>query len=148
MSVRSFGVRVLGLAALLAVAAPAAGFWSPRLYTIRGYLDCAPSGATVVDRVELTDDGVSKRRLLVTAYRSSGDDPVRYLSQQPLAPYSVWGKGGDVARLLAAPKGAEVNGTFVLYTQANPALAIANLDVVTTETVADTQAGAASECRS
>ena len=102
----------------------------------------------MVDRVELTDDGVSKRRLLVTAYRSSGDDPVRYLSQQPLAPYSVWGKGGDVARLLAAPKGAEVNGTFVLYTQANPALAIANLDVVTTETVADTQAGAASECRS
>jgi len=103
---------------------------SPRIYLIQGYLDRAPDGATVIDRVEIAASGEPSRQLLVTRYRSPGDVLLGgYLSRELISPYRVFGKGGNVSRLLGAPEGAEIEGTFVVYTQAVPSLLIADLDL-------------------
>src|SRR5262249_28927803 len=125
MTVRLSGARALYAAALLGVATSASAFPSSRVYTMRAYLDCAPRGATVVDRIDITGGGASRRQLYVTVFRNAGDGPVEDLSQEPLSPYIVWGDGGDVTRLFAAPRGTEFAGTVVLYKQATPAFLIA-----------------------
>jgi hypothetical protein len=69
---------------------------------------------------------------LVTVYRSPGDlPPSRYLSRELMSPYLVSGKNEDVARLIGAPEGTEIMGTFVVYTTGPPWLLIAQLDLPT-----------------
>ena len=102
----------------------------PPVYLIQGYLDRAPEGATVIDRVEIAATGGPTRLLLVTVYRSAGDLLLdRYLSRELMSPYLVRGKREEVARLLGAPEGAEIKGTFVVYTDGAPWLFIAQLDL-------------------
>jgi len=103
---------------------------SPRLYLIQGYLDRAPDGANVIDRVEIAATGKPTRHLLVTSYRSSGGTLLAsYLSRQLISPYRVFGNSGNVSRLLGAPEGSEIKGTFAFYTEAVPSLLIAELDL-------------------
>ena len=52
-----------------------------------------------------------------------------YLSRELMSPYRVFGKAGNVSRLLGAAEGTEIKGTFVVYTQAVPSLLIADLDL-------------------
>ena len=102
---------------------------SPRLYRIEGYLDRAPEGEAVIDRVAIAAPGERSHELLVTRYRIAGGVLLgHYLSRELISPYRVIGNQANVSRLLGAPKGAAVKGTFVVYTQAVPSLMIADLD--------------------
>jgi hypothetical protein len=130
---RSAGAAIL---VLLTAATAASAFISPLrqppIYTIQGYLDRAPAGTTVIDRIQVAATGRPPRWLLVTVYRSPGDlPPSRYLSRELMSPYLVSGKNEDVARLIGAPEGTEIKGTFVVYTTGPPWLLIAQLDLPT-----------------
>jgi len=119
---------------LLTVATTASAFFSglpePPVYMIQGYLDRAPEGTAVIDRVEIAATDKPARSLLVTVYRSPGDVLLdRYLSREMMSPYLVRGKGEDVARLIGAPAGTEIKGTFVVYTDGPPSLFIAQLEL-------------------
>ena len=119
---------------LLTVATTASAFLSgrtePPIYMIQGYLDRAPEGTTVVDRFQIATTGKPARWLLVTVYRSPGDVLLdRYLSREMMSPYLVMGKSDQVARLIGAPTGTEIKGTFVIYTSGPPSLFIAQLDL-------------------
>jgi hypothetical protein len=48
-----------------------------------------------------------------------------------MSPYLVSGKNEDVARLIGAPEGTGIKGTFVVYTTGPPWLLIAQLDLPT-----------------
>jgi hypothetical protein len=97
---------------------------------IQGYLDHAPTGTKVIDRIQITATAKPTRWLLVTIYRNPGDVSLdRYLSRELMSPYWVRGKSEDVARLLGAAEGAEIKGTFVVYTGGSPWLLIAQLDL-------------------
>jgi len=128
MTIRSHGSRST-LAALVLVAAfatTAFGFIdSFGLYTIEGYLDRAPNGATIVARLDIGTAGALRRQLLVTSYRRRGGSLESQLSAEP---YLVWGRSEDVSRLLGAPEGSAVKGTFAVYPQAIASLLIASLD--------------------
>ena len=135
MKLRSFDPRtlILGVFVVLsgATAAQARFFSSspPRPYIIEGYLDRAPNGATVVDRVEIFAADHPKHWLLVTSYRAPGAIPLdRYLSWPLLHTYALSGKREEVSRLLDAPAGTEIRGTFLVYTQSYPLLVISELD--------------------
>src|SRR4029077_11411904 len=73
---RSAGAAIL---VLLTAATAASAFISPLrqppIYTIQGYLDRAPAGTTVIDRIQVAATGRPPRWLLVTVYRSPGDLP-------------------------------------------------------------------------
>jgi hypothetical protein len=119
---------------LLTVATTASAFSSglpePPIYRIQGYLDRAPEGTTVIDRVQIAATDKPARWLLVTVYRSPGDVLLdRYLSREMISPYVVRGKGEDVARLIGAPAGTQIEGTFLVYTNGPPSLFIAQLDL-------------------
>jgi len=102
----------------------------PRPYIIEGYLDRAPDVAKVIDRVEIFSDPKAKRWLLVTRYGAPGEINLdRYLSWPLEHTYAVGGKKAAVARLLRAPAGAAVKGTFLVYRRASPMLVISQLDV-------------------
>ena len=102
----------------------------PRPYIIEGYLDRAPDTAKVVDRVEIFSDAKPKRWLLVTRYGAPGEINLdRYLSWPLEHTYAVSGKKAEVARLLQAPPGAAVKGTFLVYRRNYPMLVISQLDV-------------------
>jgi hypothetical protein len=95
----------------------------------RGYLDSAPKGATVVDRVQIFAPDCPKHWLLVTSYRAHGEIPLdRYLSWPLLHTYALSGKREEVSRLLDAPAGSDIRGTFLVYTQSYPLLVISELD--------------------
>ncbi|MGH7820668.1 MAG: hypothetical protein ACREQ9_12935 [Candidatus Binatia bacterium] len=134
MNTRFSSLRSAALAAAVLVvsslATTALGFSdSYRLYTIEGYLDRAPEGATVVDRVEIGAIGTPRRQLLVTAYRSPGEILLdRYLSREFRSPYVLRGNRDYLSRLLEAPEGAPIKGTFAVYQQAIPSLLVAQLD--------------------
>jgi hypothetical protein len=129
MANRSHSVRSM-LAALILVAAFATTAFdyvvdSFKLYTIEGYLDRAPAGATIVARLDIGNGATAHRQLLVTSYRTDAD----VVSQQDLsAHYLLRGTSEDVTRLLAAPEGSAVNGTFAVYPHAIASLLIASLD--------------------
>jgi hypothetical protein len=135
MKLRSSHTRTLILALFVVLSgATAARSWfflpsPPRPYIIEGYLDSAPKGATIVDRVEIFTSDRPRRRLLVTSYRAPGEIPLdRYLSWPLLHTYALSGKREDVSRLLDAPAGTEIRGTFLVYTQSYPLLVISELD--------------------
>jgi hypothetical protein len=96
-----------------------------QLYTIEGYLDRAPDGARIVTRLDIGTAGAPRRQLFVTSYRRSGGLFEGRLSAER---YLVRGNPADVLRLLGAPQGSAVKGTFAIYPQAIASLLIASLD--------------------
>lgn len=124
-----FAAALLLSAAAGAEARPLFPIEPPPAYIIDAYLDRAPKGATVVDRVQIFAAGQPKRWLLVTSYRAPGEIPLaEYLSWPLEHTYAVSGKRDDIARLLGAPAGAQIKGTFLVYTRNYPLLVIAELD--------------------
>ena len=117
------------LAALIVVATLATAAFglidSSKLYTVEGYLDRAPNGATIIARLDVGTIGLPRRQLLITAYRSEAR---LFGDELSAAPYVVRGKLYDVDRLLRAREGSAVKGTFVIYPQAIATLVIASLD--------------------
>jgi len=134
MAMRFLVARVAVLAALVvfvsSLATTAFAFTgSYRLYLIEGYLDRAPNGVKIIDRIEIGATGEPRRQLLVTSYRSPGEMPLdRYLSRERSSRYLLWGKREDVSSVIGAPEGSVIKGTFVAYQQAIPSLLIASLD--------------------
>jgi len=101
----------------------------PPIYHIEGYIDRAPKGTKVIDRIQIAARNEPTRTLLVTFYGNPGDAaPDRYLSREMMSPYQLMGNRDDVSYLLRAPAGTVVEGTFVVYTQGGPALRVASLD--------------------
>jgi hypothetical protein len=97
---------------------------------IQGYLDRAPQGTTVIDRIQIAASDEPTRWLLVTAYRNPGDVLLdHYLSRELISRYMVMGKSEEVVRLLGAPEGTAIEGTFIVYTDGLPSLFIAQLDL-------------------
>jgi hypothetical protein len=101
----------------------------PPPYIIDGYLERAPKDATVIDRIEISAYHQPKRWLLVTSYRAPGEIGLdRYLSRVLVRPFMITGNPQDVSRILNAPAGTEIKGTFVVYTRSYPSLHIAQLE--------------------
>jgi hypothetical protein len=127
--------RMLGIAAfsmlLDANHGRAEGFvpLQPPIYHIEGYIDRAPMGIRIIDRIQIAAHNEPTRTLLVTVYGTPGDAALdRYLSREMMTPYQLMGSRDDVSYLLHAPAGTVVEGTFVVYTQGGPALRVASLD--------------------
>ena len=122
MATRSL-LALVGFVAALA-AAPLSPANALDLYTIEGYLDCAPSQAEVIGRVEVSASKARTRYLLVTACRSSRSACVDLeLAHGTLLRW----KREDVSRLLGAPTGAAVKLTFAVYEQPMTTLLIVEL---------------------
>jgi hypothetical protein len=127
--------RLLGAACLL-VAARTASFalspWSgdlhqPSLYVIEGYLDRAPDDVEIQDQIDITAYG-RRHTLLVTRYGTPGETGLdRYLSRVMAQPFAIRGTSEDVNRLMTAPAGTKIAGTFAAYTGGSPSLLIADL---------------------
>ncbi|MGH7897670.1 MAG: hypothetical protein ACREQQ_06940 [Candidatus Binatia bacterium] len=99
----------------------------PSLYMIRGYLDRAPDGARIVDRIEIAH-GRDARRLLVASYGTPGVTTLDlYLSRSMVQTYWLSGDEAEVKRVMSAPPGTRIEGLFVAYTSAPPKLLIAEL---------------------
>ena len=123
-------------AACLLVASRAASFafspsppflHQPSLYVIEGYLDRAPQGAQVQDGIDISANG-RRRTLLVTRYGTPGETGLdRYLSRVMAQPFTLRGTSQDVDRLVNAPPGTKIAGTFAAYTQGSPWLLIQDL---------------------
>src|SRR5207247_10928100 len=108
---RSFSSRLVRMTAARAVSALTPPPRHPPIYTIQGYLDRAPAGTTVIDRIQVAATGRPPRWLSVTVYRSPGDlPPSRYLSRELMSPYLANRKNEAVARLLGAPEGRQSKG--------------------------------------
>jgi hypothetical protein len=127
--------RTIAAAATLVLTAATSAFalWpsnlphQPQLYVIQGYLDRAPENAAIMDRIGIEAHG-KRRTLLVTWYGTPGETGLdRYLSRSMAQPFSVNGTKDDVRRLIEAPPGTRVDGTFVAYTDGPPSLLIADL---------------------
>jgi len=102
---------------------------APPVYLIEGYVDMAPDESKVIDRVDVTAEGQSTRWLLVTSYKAIGGVLLGdYLSRSLAHPWLVRGKPEEVARLLKAPAGTPVEGTFLVYAGGVPSIFIADLD--------------------
>jgi hypothetical protein len=130
--------RPFGLlpAACLLLAVPAAAFAlspsppfleQPSLYVIEGYLDRAPQDAEIRDSIEVRVNG-RRRTLLVTRYGTPGQTGLdRYLSRVMARPFTIRGTSENVERLVGAPPGTKIAGTFAAYTQGSPWLLIQDL---------------------
>lgn len=102
---------------------------APPVYLIEGYIDRAPDESKVIDKVDISGQDLPVRWLLVTSYRAIGGVLLNdYLSRTLQHPWLVRGKREDVARLLGAPAGAAVEGTFLVYAGGVPSLFVADLD--------------------
>jgi hypothetical protein len=125
--------RMLGIAALLlllgANRARPEGFvpFHPPVYRIEGFIDRAPKGTEVIDQIQIAARNEPTRTLLVTVYQGEAALD-RYLSREMMSPYQLMGNRDDIARLLRAPAGTAVQGSFVVYTGGGPALRVVFLD--------------------
>ena len=127
-------VSLVAVAFMLAgIGRAAATIWpfdlpqQPTLYIIRGYLDQAPPDAKIMDRIEISANH-KNRTLLVTWYGTPGETMLdRYLSRVMAHPYSTRGAKEDVSRIIDAPPGSEIEGTFAAYTNGPPSLLITDL---------------------
>ena len=100
----------------------------PSMYVIQGFLDRAPQGTKIADRIDLVHSGYARRPLLVTYYGTPGETPLDlYLSRSMSSRYSLNGADADVQRVMKAPVGTRIDGTFVAYTSGSPSLLIADL---------------------
>lgn len=117
--------RLLGLALVALLIPVAAGAFAgthfffptqPIIYSIEGYLDHAPDGAAVELQVKVGAGG-HNRVLLITAYRrmGSGDPSVLTRDLGMYEPdFILQGPSEAIARILDAPAGSRVSGTFQL----------------------------------
>ena len=131
MFCRPFGL--LSAAACLLLGVPAAAsdlspsppfLPQPSLYVIEGYLDRAPQDTEIRDSIEIRVNG-RRRTLLVTRYGTPGQTGLdRYLSRVMAKPFTIRGTSEDVERLVGAPPGTKIAGTFAAYTQGSPWLLI------------------------
>ena len=86
----------------------------PVIYSIEGYLDHAPDGAAIEAQVKVGAGG-HNRALLITAYRRLGSgDP--WALTRDLGMYEpdfiLQGPSEAITRILEAPAGSRVSGTF------------------------------------
>jgi hypothetical protein len=99
----------------------------PSLVVIEGYLDRVAPEVKVLDRIDIVADG-RRHTLLVTRYGTPGETGLdRYLSRVMARPFTIEGTSEDVDRLVNAPPGTKIAGTFAVYTQGAPSLLIADL---------------------
>src|SRR5207244_10874122 len=69
-----------------------------------------------------------RHTLLVTRYGTPGETGLdRYLSRVMAQPFAIQGTSEDVDRLVNAPAGTKIAGTFAAYTSGSPSLLIADL---------------------
>ena len=125
-------------ALILLVGAGAAGAFSlwpndlprqPNLYRVVGYLDHAPEGVKVRDRVTIRAQGFPTRELLVTQYGTPGETTIDLeLSRALGRRYAISGTGAEVARLFSIPEKQEFAALFVAYTDGPPNLVIGDLE--------------------
>ena len=125
---------LLALAVLAAAAtAQAYSLWpeslpkQPSLYVIHGYLDQAPEGTPIRDRIEISAAN-HRRMLLVTWYGTPGETSLdRDLSRSMARPFGIRGPEDLVSRIAEAPTGTRIEGTFAAYTSGSPWLLISEL---------------------
>jgi hypothetical protein len=99
----------------------------PSLYIIEGYIDRASAQATIRDRIDISAHG-QRRTLLVTRYGTPGEMELdRYLSRVMAQPFVIRGTSENVERLVKAPSGTKIAGTFAAYTHRSPWLLIGDL---------------------
>jgi len=99
----------------------------PSLYIIEGYLDRAPHDVKIQDQMGITAHG-RRHTLLVTRYGTPGETGLdRYLSRVMAQPFAIQGTSEDVDRLVNAPAGTKIAGTFAAYTGGSPWLLIVDL---------------------
>ncbi len=118
--------RLLGaaLAALLLAPVTAGAFAGthffvpapPVIYMIDGFLDQAPTGTSVEERVTIGRGGQSRTFLITSYHRLGSGDP--WVLTRDLGLYRpdfiLQGQSRAIARLLSAPPGTRVSGTFQL----------------------------------
>lgn len=105
---------ISGIVTLLGVGSATAIGPHLEAYRVKGHLDRAPESARVLDRLEI-GRGATARTLHVVA-----SEPVLDAGACPSCPtmfeargrYDVVGDGGDVARLLESPLGAEFSAVL------------------------------------
>lgn len=124
------------VATLAAAGAALASSWpsnlpeQPSMIRIEGYLDRAPENTPVLDRIELVGKNQPRRPFFVTEYGAPGEIPLdQHLSRSMSNVYGLMGEPALVQRLIEAPSGAHVRGTFVAYTYGSPALLIGELEL-------------------
>lgn len=102
----------------------------PQLYRIRGYMDSAPVGVTILDRLEISPRDGEPRELLVTEYGGPGEIPLtRRLSRVMGAPrFTVRGRQEVVKRLFETADGVEIEALFVSYAESARMLVLGNLE--------------------
>lgn len=100
-----------------------------REYTIHGYLDRAPAGAKKLDQVTITASGLPSRELVIGKYGMPGDVPpfAGQLSRSVVPYYVVYGSAEAKLRLMNAPAGSAVEGTFVVTPGSSGSLYIIEL---------------------
>ena len=129
---RAFGSLLAAACFLVAARSLAFSAWpndlpQPSHYVIEGYLDHGPKDANICDRIDIVAHG-KRHTLLVTHYGTPGETGLdRYLSRVMAKPFDIWGTSEDVDRLVDAPPGTKIAGTFAAYTQGAPSLLIADL---------------------
>jgi len=127
-------LRILSLTlAIVASAATAHAAWpedlpSPEMYVIHGYLDRAPEGTKILDRIEISADRRG-HTLLVTWYGTPGETSFdQHLSRRMAKPFQIRGPEDLVKQIGAAPAGTKIEGKFEAYTNGPPWLLIAELE--------------------
>lgn len=126
---------VAAVLAWAATASSASSLWpgslpsGPSLYIVEGYLDRAPRGTKVADRIDVAAHG-RRRTLLVTSYGTPGEISLDlYLSRSMAEPFSLRGTDEEVSGVIDAPPGTKIRGTFAAYTDGPPSLLIVDLDL-------------------
>ena len=130
-------VQILLLAAAMfagATGARASSLWpeslpkQPLLYVIHGYLDRAPEGTKILDRIDISAND-HRRTLLVTWYGTPGETTLdRHLSRSMAQPYGIRGPAELVEHMGSAPAGTLIEGKFAVYESGPPWLLIGELD--------------------
>ena len=123
-----------GCISLGALATRASAFWpfsgvTQRSYTLHGYLDRAPAGVAVLDRVDMTTLDGRSRVLVITQYTKPGDVPPvdGRISREPVRNFTLRGSAADVNRMIGGPANGKVEGSFVVYEGSPAALMITSL---------------------
>ncbi|MGH7804474.1 MAG: hypothetical protein ACREQJ_09000 [Candidatus Binatia bacterium] len=104
------------MVALALVSASSASAIGPRIvrYSVEGFIDRAPEGATVIGSLRI-ERGEASRTILLTANQSTADTLVCSSCDSPLEVAYAFALIGDEAvidRLLRGSEGTKVSGTF------------------------------------
>lgn len=132
---RRTGALSVFLGFVLAAAAAEVSGWpadlpkGPTMYTIDGFLDQLPEGRPAMDEIEISSRGTT-RTLYVVEYGSPGETSLdMHLSRNMSRRYGLMGSPEEIGRLIDAPAGSAIRGTFIAYTSGAPALKIGKLEL-------------------